>query len=53
MASREVDDELRMEMREDCDDDGVSTGLDETTIGEDCGLDRSICEVLGDELPYD
>jgi hypothetical protein len=42
-----------METSEDCEEDGVRAGLDETTIGEDCGLDKGICEILGDKLSYD
>jgi len=33
-----VEEELCMEKSEDCDEDGVRTGLWETTMGEVCGL---------------
>lgn len=32
------DDALLMEKSEDCDDEGVRTGLEDTTAGDDCGL---------------
>jgi len=40
MGSPEVDEELLIEKSEDCDDDGVRTGLEDRMTGDDCGLDR-------------
>jgi hypothetical protein len=52
MGSLEVDEELRIEKSEDCDDDGVRTGLD-GMMGDDCGLERCDGEGRGRVvMPY-
>jgi len=38
-----VDDELCMEKRDDCDDEGVRIGLEKIN-GDDCDLEGSACE---------
>lgn len=44
-----MDDELLIEKSEDCEDDGVRSGL-EVTMGDDCGLEVELGEVR--VLPY-
>ena len=38
-GSLDVNVALLIEKRDDCDDDGVRSGLDDSTMGDDCGLD--------------
>ena len=40
MGSLEVEEELFIEKSDDCEDDGVRTGLEDRITGDDCGLDR-------------
>jgi len=46
-GSLEVDEELLIEKSDDCDDDGVRTGLEDRMTGDDCGLDRWVGEGRG------
>jgi len=42
-----------MEKSEDCDDDGVRTGLEDRITGEDCGLECRVGEGRGRVvIPY-
>jgi hypothetical protein len=41
-----------MEKSDDCDDDGVRTGLDEA-IGDDCGLEKLLCDARGAPCGWD